>query len=94
MRIEYIARTISLLPFPVPLGTSLFHCLLSPEIFNSYFYGTDASYIQTLSPKRSFSESRIHGGHPSNFSNFDGTPPKKDIKCLDKVQHRATKLVK
>jgi len=53
----------------------LFYCLLSPKVFNSIFHGTDASYIQTLSPQRSFSVSRIHGGHPSNVRNFDTTPP-------------------
>jgi len=49
------------------------HCILN-------FHGTDASYIQTLSPKRCFSVSRIHSGHPSGFSNFDRTPP---LICAD-----------
>jgi len=48
----------------------LFHCLPSSQIFNSNFHGADALYIQTLSPKRSFSVSRIHGRHPSDFLKF------------------------
>jgi len=51
----------------------LFHYLPSPQIFNSNFHGTNASYVQSLSPKCSFSVSNIHDGYPSDFSNFDGT---------------------
>jgi len=42
----------------------LFHCLPSPQTFNSNFHGTDASYIQALSPEHSSSVSRIHGQQP------------------------------
>jgi len=67
----------------------LFHCLPSPEIFNSDFHGTDASYIQTLSPKCSFSSSRTHGRHPSHFfPNFDRTQPLKvAVVSLNRMWH-------
>jgi len=77
--LEYVTGTIAV---TTSLSGSawdhcLFHCLPSPQSFNSNFHETDASYIHTLSPKCYFSVSRIHGGQPSVFSNFDGTPPLK-----------------
>ena len=63
---------MSLLPFLVPLGTTVcFTAFWHPKSVQ-IFYGTDASSMETVSPKCSFSVSKIHGGHAPAFQTLTG----------------------